>query len=522
MKSTNFLISIIIALILFLGHLGSLPTNILAKEKEAGDANDSDPTTFSFSPDNKVFPLTKRDGTQIQYSEVNSLYGTEDGMIIYDNGIDVCSSAYAGHSGPEGRKNPVGMDLSDAAGWPDIEVPFDTVAIDPLIGRFKFSKGRKGKSIDVGHFNPKGMSFGLALKGQYAYVTTQNEGLQIWDISNVKNPKFVSSYKLPTSHSIYIVGSTAFISTTNGALYLIDISNPAKPDLRSNIKLGGIGKEVYVAKNHAYVAAMLKGIYIVDVSNLDEPTIASHYKEAKNAHGVYVSNDIAYVAAMAGGFILLDVSNPRKIALLGKIKIKETPKGVYIINDRAYLASEGGLNIVDVSNPSNPSLVGTCDTFGNGRFLEVRGDYAYVASEFAGLNIINIKDEKNPVKVETVHAGRPRSNEVKIHNGYLFQVGDFKGIYILDVPRSSEAPRGKVTVKDTSTGITSNKDSTSLSDAGRKDVTKNETDENKRGNGCQPGECSSLSFKGGKSSFTSLFILFLIIFTLKKRINKRS
>lgn len=106
-----------------------------------GNAGDNDPTTFKFSSDNADIRLVKPDETPILPSEVPTLYGTSDGMTIFDQEIDVSSSAYSSIQNIPRPKKAIYKDLSDAAGWPAIPVEPDTVAIDPALGRFKFSEG---------------------------------------------------------------------------------------------------------------------------------------------------------------------------------------------------------------------------------------------------------------------------------------------------------------------------------------------------------------------------------------------
>jgi uncharacterized delta-60 repeat protein len=62
----------------------------------------------------------------------------------------------------------------------------------------------------------------------------------------------------------------------------------------------------------------------------------------------------------------------------------------------AYLASGGaGLQVVDISNPTNSVRVGGCDTPGYARGVAVSGNYAYIADDYWGLTVINISDPTN-------------------------------------------------------------------------------------------------------------------------------
>jgi hypothetical protein len=62
--------------------------------------------------------LCKQDTSPILPEEIPELYGTENGMKIYDNGLDICSWEYAARKGYPRPLEPVYQDLSDDAGWP--------------------------------------------------------------------------------------------------------------------------------------------------------------------------------------------------------------------------------------------------------------------------------------------------------------------------------------------------------------------------------------------------------------------
>lgn len=75
----------------------------------------------------------------------------------------------------------------------------------------------------------------------------------------------------------------------------------------------------------------------------------------------------------------------------------DTAVGVAISSTCAYVATlHAGLRVVDVSDQTNPVEVGHFDTPGITHAVAVMSDYAYVVDDFAGLRIVNILDPVNP------------------------------------------------------------------------------------------------------------------------------
>ena len=66
----------------------------------------------------------------------------------------------------------------------------------------------------------------------------------------------------------------------------------------------------------------------------------------------------------------------------------------------AYVADgDAGLQVIDVSNPANPVRVGGYDTSGYAYGVAVSGNIAYVADDDAGLQVIDVSNPASPVRV---------------------------------------------------------------------------------------------------------------------------
>ena len=73
---------------------------------------------------------------------------------------------------------------------------------------------------------------------------------------------------------------------------------------------------------------------------------------------------------------------------------------VALSGNYAYVADSGaGLQVIDVSNPANPVRVGGYDTSGYAQDVAVSGNYAYVADDGGGLQVIDVSNPANPVRV---------------------------------------------------------------------------------------------------------------------------
>lgn len=364
----------------------------------AGDAGDGRDTTFCFARTNEARPLVRRNGSPIGREEVGALYGFQDGMRVYDGGVDVTSSAYRGLAGP---KVPVGMDLSDAAGWPNIAVPSGRIAIDPLLGRFKFHDG--GAPYRVGIWDPDGAQghSGVAVQGSYAYVTDWVRGLDIIDISDPARPVFKGNWS----------------PTPTGWAY---------------------GLDVVVDGDYAYATMKFKGLFIVDVRDPTNPRAVGSIKasptEADAALHLFKAGNLVYVASEKFGVVIYDVSIPSRPTRVGVCPISFA-ESVWVEGNLAYVTGGNvGLHIYDVSNPSRPVLRGTLPRLGYSYDVQVWGNYAYVTEGLAGLRVVDVSNPAQPVHVTVVRTPG-EAYDIRIANrcAYVGERGDTGYLEVFDL-----------------------------------------------------------------------------------------
>lgn len=108
-----------------------------------------------------------------------------------------------------------------------------------------------------------GQALAVKVSGNYAYVACRQEGLQIVDISDPSEPKFVSRFDTKGyATSIDIKDNLVLVSSGSGGVYLFDVSNPAKPLLKENITSAGYTNNAIFYKDKVVVAGRDKGVMV--------------------------------------------------------------------------------------------------------------------------------------------------------------------------------------------------------------------------------------------------------------------
>jgi hypothetical protein len=344
-------------------------------------------------------PLRKTDGSIIQAEEVTDLYGTEDGFVIYDGGIDVCSLEYQAKMGNPLPLKPVYQNLSDQAGWPDVYVEPDSVSIDPLLGRFAFFPG-DCPNLDGAVLKSRVWTgFGvpgtdIEVKGNYAYIAPGEGNFQILDVSDKLNPQVVGHFAI-TGNDVTVIGDYAYLSSHAG-VYALDISNPLTPRWPASVPKrealwrpadSGRPAEIASSGNLIYVTSRFKDncFYILDATDPLNLAELGHItiQGGNGSFQLFISGDYAYLGmyndgVYAGGVAIIDISNPSNPQIAGiyegeggSISLYEIPLlGIappYLIMSKRALGSRPAeLFLVDVSNPSQPVRKGSYILDNNG------------------------------------------------------------------------------------------------------------------------------------------------------------
>lgn len=288
-----------------------------------------------------------------------------------------------------------------------------------------------GSMTLVANLKPDGMSYGIFLKDNYAYMSNESGGMQIIDVSNPSLPMLVGGYKTRTPcRDTYVVGNYAYLANGVGGLGILDVSNVTKPVLVSNIAIDGFCHDVAVSGNYAYLAAAQAGLQIVDISKMQTPKKIGKYNTAAIARGVCVRDGYAFVVDSTG-LKIIDVSNPYGPKLVGSCATPSIAYDIYLAGKYAYIAdNSGGLQIIDISNLARPYIVGSYKTNGIAWDVMVRDNLAFVVCESAGLYVIDVADPYRPALAGKFDTGG-KAFGVAVGDGYIFVADDYQGLKVI-------------------------------------------------------------------------------------------
>jgi hypothetical protein len=256
--------------------------------------------------------------------------------------------------------------------------------------------------------------------GNHIYISTIWDQVQVYDISDPKNPKLTETIKVDARNindvsvtadgKIGVLTREGASSRKNGIVFL-DTSDPAHPKIVSEFTetvSGGV-HSAYIDKHYVYLTddatGSLRVIDFKDVKNPREvarwqteprgPKIANsitggQFNEGRYLHDVQVKDGLAYLAYWRDGLVILDVGNgikggsPEKPQLVSQLRFNHNElygdgwiagthevyryKNYVFVGDEVFPAqfeiyskkripARGVLHVVDVSDIANPRKV---------------------------------------------------------------------------------------------------------------------------------------------------------------------
>jgi hypothetical protein len=318
------------------------------------------------------------------------------------------------------------------------------ISISFLHGTLVSTRAQEGYTLNlVGSLNT-GITYDVHVDGNIAYLTN-NQGVDILDISDISNPKKISTIHIQDgAFGIYVEGDVAYIAGETG-LTITDVGDPEHPEIIGSFYDGGVNRNVRIRGSYAYVTDYEDGLEIVDISDLSNPVMVGRYSLG-DTRGVEVAGDIAYVTSPGTGLRVLNISNPADPEMIKRVTGTGSAANICVHDDRIYLGCyTQGVRIASITDPLNPKVTGD---FSAG-IREASGVYGdedllFVVDQTRGGDVIllDVSDLEAPREL----ARYPNLNAHDVfydgNFGYIATVN--QGMYILEYgpEGAGSSPRG--------------------------------------------------------------------------------
>ncbi len=143
------------------------------------------------------------------------------------------------------------------------------------------------------------------LYGNYIYILGgDSNGLHIVDIDSAKESGFLamSSYS-----DICVYGNYAYVISNSDTLNVIDVTDKTNPHFILNMYIANTPVKLFAYKNYLYVATQTGGVRILDISNINDIHEVGHTVNFGSNKNIYVLGNYLYEAD--GNLNIFDISD---------------------------------------------------------------------------------------------------------------------------------------------------------------------------------------------------------------------
>lgn len=257
-----------------------------------------------------------------------------------------------------------------------------------------------------------GQGTGIAVNGNYAYITDTAGALRVVDISNPAsmtvvgtasaNPGLVGAREVVYSAGLCYVACYNGAATTDRGLAVVDVSTPTAPS-----RIGGLSDSTWSEAFHLALSGSVvflvtratRAVRAIDVSTPSSPSLISSISTGgggnlDGALDIIVVGNYAFVTA--GGISRLttiDVSSPASMSIVGGLTdgtnldscsnmVPIDANTLLVAAQQTSLANYRRLTRLDISSPTAPTVVQSIlsTTLENLDDMAVEGDHAFVAA----------------------------------------------------------------------------------------------------------------------------------------------
>lgn len=385
-------------------------------------------------------------------------------LKVLDNGMDICSQDYQEKRGYRNPLKLVETDLSDKAGWPNIEVKQGAVAVNAKQGRLKFADGREGDPRMLARVESANVGVYLSnwKVGDY-YIAAgdeQSKGLKVVDLRDPTCLKIVAAAgQAPwCSYAGYVIayrnGYAYLTCNVFNTLVVVDLRDLAQIHYERMINMAD--DRVLAGRNRSYsgffrddrlFVPCTKGTVEVDVSNPEYVRRVALHEAAHHICQVIPEKNLA-LRLLPDRVEMLDISNIAQPVVRGRYPAEGalpfTVSNVQLVDDRIYLlgaeAKAGNkksvLAIVAASDPAHLQLLSTLELEGAWNKLCAAERKIYLTSEHYEFCIVDARNEKTPVVaghlekkdfLGTYH----HQNMEKTPRKYVMDGGNYGGVEVV-------------------------------------------------------------------------------------------
>jgi len=236
------------------------------------------------------------------------------------------------------------------------EFPFISAVKSDGISILSYSNGKINEVSQISLSDVRDSAFIPNL----LYIVRKNS-LDLYDISDISSPSQITSVSLSDGRGIDVEGDILAVADGSDGLKLFDISNVTQPVYISSFHLpapySGIAQAVELKRNIAFVSFGTSGIWLININDPYSPSEIGRYDTPGSTYHSKFDGDFIFLADGNNGFVILKAQNLQAPSLLSSLQTTLARSLSLYGTDLFLTDGSGGLKAIDITFLESPVIV---------------------------------------------------------------------------------------------------------------------------------------------------------------------
>jgi len=203
-----------------------------------------------------------------------------------------------------------------------------------------------------GWCDPPGWSRNVAFQDHYAYVASEEGGLEIIDVQNPDTLVELGLFLTPNTQGIAVWDYRAFLADLDSGLYVVDVSDPNTPFKLAHLPLTGCTN--LALSGDRLIITTATGIVLMDVHMPEAPVVTATFALPGQPKDVAFVDDLVFVADDVYGLRVLCILSATSIVEVGHYRFGGDwcARGVAAVGNHVYVAYGSRLCAFEYMRPT--------------------------------------------------------------------------------------------------------------------------------------------------------------------------
>jgi hypothetical protein len=184
----------------------------------------------------------------------------------------------------------------------------------------------------------------IYFRDTYMFIAAGDQGLLVYDISDISNPEFISSFKDEYDYcritTVEVVGNNAYLGDDYYAFRILDISNIDSLKQIALIPMDDSVWDLAIQDNYAFLVCGSSGLYIYDITDKNRVEEISSFKpESTIFYNIWVKNDLGFIADLNNSFHAINLQTLTSPKIIDTFHIASPVYNFTMDDNYIYLAA---------------------------------------------------------------------------------------------------------------------------------------------------------------------------------------